>query len=64
MKGRTVITSKDSMPYVMAVERLRDTPYEKEEKTSMILWNFPDAETAQKNAEVFMNIGFEYVQRV
>lgn len=64
MKGRTVITSKDSMPYVMAIEKLRDTPYEKQEKQTMIFWKFPTEDDAIRNARLFMNIGFEYVQRV
>lgn len=64
MKGKRVITSKDSMPYVMAIEKLKDTPYEVEEKKTMIFWTFPTVDEAIRNARLFMNIGFEYVQRV
>ena len=64
MKGKTVITSKESVPYVLAIEKLKDTPYEASDKKSMITWTFKTENEAIENANLFMHLGFEYVKRI
>lgn len=57
-----VITSKEQTAYMLAWEKYRHTA-EIEVLTDNIIWRFKSEEEAQKAAELFMNIGFEYVQR-
>lgn len=64
MKGMTVITSKEPMPYVLAVEELKNVPHVRSDKQSMITWKFDTEDDAIKYSNRFMNIGFEYVKRV
>lgn len=57
-----VITSKEQKPYFLAWEKYRNTA-EIETLTDNIIWRFKSEEEAKKAAELFMNLGFEYVQR-
>lgn len=57
-----VITSKEQKPYLLAWEKYRGTAII-EVLTDNIIWRFTSEEEAKKAAELFMNIGFEYVQR-
>lgn len=57
-----VITSKEPKPYLLAWEKYRNTT-EIEVLTDNIIWRFKSEEEAKKAAELFMNLGFEYVQR-
>lgn len=57
-----VITSKEQKPYLLAWEKYRST-VEIEVLTDNIIWRFKSEEEAKKAAELFMNLGFEYVQR-
>lgn len=63
MKGCTVITSKDQVPYLEAWEKYKDTA-KIEVKDSMVVWKFKNNEEAAKAGKMFMNLGFEYVRRV
>lgn len=58
-----VITSKEQMPYLLAWEKYREIA-EIEEKKNYIVWNFKTEDEAIKATRLFMNIGFEYVQRI
>ena len=60
---KKVITSKEQMPYMLAWEKYRDV-VEIEEKKDNIVWNFKSEDEAIRATRLFMNIGFEYVQRV
>lgn len=62
MKGKTVITSKEQTPYFYAWEKYKDTA-DIVTLDSMILWMFKDEDEAIRAAKLFMNLGFEYVQR-
>lgn len=64
MGGKTIITSKEEVAVESAEKLLKDSSYEREDKKMMILWKFPNVETAIANAKDFMGYGFEYVQRV
>lgn len=57
-----VITSKEQKPYLLAWEKYRGAAII-EVLTDNIIWRFQNEEEAKTAAELFMNIGFEYVQR-
>ena len=57
-----VITSKEQKPYLLAWEKYRGTAII-EVLTDNIIWRFSSEEEAKIAAELFMNIGFEYVRR-
>ena len=57
-----VITSKEQKPYLLAWEKYRGKAII-EVLTDNIIWRFTSEEEAKTAAELFMNIGFEYVQR-
>lgn len=59
---RTIITSKEQKPYLLAWEKYRGKAII-EVLTDNIIWRFTSEEEAKTAAELFMNIGFEYVQR-
>jgi hypothetical protein len=63
MKGKTVITSKEQTPYLYAWEKYKDEAdiYVKE---TNVVWKYKDEDEAIRAAKLFMNLGFEYVQRV
>ena len=58
----TVITSKEHTPYVMGWEKYKDVA-DIEIKTDNIIWRFDTPEEASMAANLFMNLGFEYVRR-
>lgn len=64
MGGKTLITSKEETAVETAERLLKESTYKREDKKMMILWKFPNEETAIKNAKFFMSYGFEYVRRV
>ena len=57
-----VITSKEQKPYLLAWEKYRDKA-EIEVLSDYIIWRFKTSDEAETAANLFMNIGFEYVQR-
>lgn len=60
---RTVITSKEQTAYFMAWEKYKEEA-EIEVLEDYVIWRFKTEEEASTAANLFMNIGFEYVQRV
>ena len=57
-----VITSKEQKPYLLAWEKYRGKAII-EVLEDNVIWRFTSEEEAKTAAELFMNIGFEYVQR-
>lgn len=62
MNGRTIITSKQQGPYLYAWEKYRNTA-RVSVRADNILWEFTSEDEAIRAARLFMNLGFEYVQR-
>ena len=59
----TVITSKEQEPYLLGWDKYRNTA-EIEVTHDYVIWRFKSAEDAEKAAEMFMNLGCEYVRRI
>ena len=59
----TVITSKEQEPYLLGWDKYRDTA-EIEVTQDYVIWRFKKSEDAEKAAEMFMNLGCEYVRRI
>ena len=71
MTGSTVITSKDLIPYSHAQSLLTQMEDRNEidkfrikERGNYVLWMFSSEDDAARMARRFMELGFEYVQRV
>lgn len=60
---KTVITSKEQTAYLMAWEKYKETA-DIEVRADNIIWRFNTEDEAHRAANLFMNIGFEYVQKV
>ena len=58
-----VITSKEQKPYLLAWEKYKESA-EIEVLEDCVIWRFKTEEEASTAANLFMNIGFEYVQKV
>lgn len=58
-RGMTVITSKelDKIPVDLVME------YKRDDREDYIVWYFNSVTDAQNACQLFMNAGFEYVQR-
>ena len=69
--GKVVITSSESTIFDKA-KKLVDSEYEcgvigkcvVEKDRDLIIWRFKVDDEAIRHARIFMNLGFEYVQRV
>lgn len=59
----TVITSKEEEPYLLGWDKYRDTA-EIEVTQDYVIWRFKSLEDAERAAEMFMNLGCEYVRRI
>lgn len=59
----TVITSKEQEPYFLGWDKYRNTA-EIEVTQDYVIWRFKSPEDAEKAAEMFMNLGCEYVRRI
>ena len=59
----TVITSKEQEPYLLGWDKYRNTA-EIEVTQDYVIWRFKSPEEAEKAAEMFMNLGCEYVRRI
>lgn len=71
MKGKTVITSKQIVPFEVAKDTLtmledinRIDKFHIRERGNYVLWDFHDENDAAWFARWAMNNNFEYVQRV
>jgi len=71
MSGATVITSKDLIPYSHAQSLLTQMEDRNEidkfrikERGNYVIWMFQEEDDAARMARRFMEMGFEYVQRV
>ena len=71
MKSSTVITSKELIPYAHAQSLLTHLEDESQidhcrikERGNYVLWMFHSEDDAARMARRFMELGFEYVQRV
>jgi len=59
----TVITSKEQEPYLLGWEKYRGAA-EIEVTQDYVIWRFKSLEDAERAAEMFMNLGCEYVRRI
>lgn len=59
----TVITSKEQKPYFLAWEKYRNSA-KIEVTQDYVIWRFNSPDEAKTAAELFMNLGFEYVRRI
>lgn len=69
--GKVVITSKERYPYDEARKRLEsdmadgkiNAPFRIRERANFVIWEFATEDEAIRYARLFMNLGFEFVQR-
>lgn len=57
-----VITSKEQEAFILGWDKYRDKA-EIEPLKDYVIWRFKSETDAEEAANLFMNIGFEYVQR-
>lgn len=70
MTGKTVLTSKEPYPFSEATKTVEAEmatgsvgPFTMRAGENYVIWKFQSEDDAIRHARLFMNMGFEFVQR-